>query len=860
MVAHATVQFCRDVLVESVGRPEDSLSRGQVSVRRVVLLYFPLVLKVLAVFPTTYAEEFCHIMRALTEQEAMEELIHSVLDLPLLCSTIEYHLSLPSNPDALQAFKRMLWSRGEIYIPYKYMLRNRAWFVNQDEYELRPARRVMKYHRVWTRRSMTTRVTQSCLVVPMLLDVLIDFILQHGSSRLCMVALHVIIDRFDDVLLSASTQQRVRMLLADSVQRIVHRHPDLLKASCGKVISTMRSHFGNFEMSELLTSLFFCIGEHLEAANPLEIRRQRDLAAQKKRLKSFDPLMDVKTSTLEVKRSMVVMEDDSDDSDDEDARERLNRELRRLELMAKYESTMEAIVFHLLRRLHVLQTRLDHLQQFAMAPPDIVLKSMHDDDHDDEDDHDYYNDDGDGYDRYRVRSRGGGSGGAGGSSYDYKNDEDSSSDSSDGDEDNTGGFGRGDYKDFEYWDGADQYGGRAVGGAGGAGGAGGNRRDHGHGGRGGRTGNSGAERKGKRRVDEDDVDQLLDLLGVDGLDAVDALDDACTMDAAYEEVMFMGGGGLDRDVPDDLGSENPRDYQDVRVDGVSERSWRSTMRVAARMAANGAARSNYLLSSAELKLRAGLDDDDDDEAFDDDGTALSSSAASSMAAGASSGSGGASAASGSSATGGSGSAASAAAAQAAQAEDDGRRGGVRGDLDHISKYVWSMPASSSSSDAGADGAMSYISVLSCESLDPAVLLAESGDPHTRLAYSYSEPEPAVPTTALPSSMPWWQAQQSVLDARVVRTKRMILAIIVALAKIACRYVDFSARVKTVFTRISSVTRDQEVLERVEHGVQLLSKASMAHSVFVSPFVMTTQSDFSIDDYTPLSVLTNAYTI
>jgi hypothetical protein len=82
------------------------------AVCRVLRTYYPLLLKVVAMFPMTNAAHAVELTAVVftPQSTSVRELVHSILDMPLVCATIEFHRKLlrPDNPDSQERFAAML--------------------------------------------------------------------------------------------------------------------------------------------------------------------------------------------------------------------------------------------------------------------------------------------------------------------------------------------------------------------------------------------------------------------------------------------------------------------------------------------------------------------------------------------------------------------------------------------------------------------------------------------------------------------------------------------------------------------------------------------------------------------------------
>ncbi len=242
ILAYSTVQFC----VTHRKAPVVQTSIG---------LFFPLLFKILAVFPTTFVDEFKILVRFLAvdindqsggSNGLVSELLHTVLDLPLLAGAVAFHGRLTSGHE--EWFKVRLGSDAGARDAYQYLLRNESKAFR------RPPGSRMAQCAAWFARKDGDEGPQLSLVTTLLDVFFTHAALSHASIGECEAIVSASIDRFD--ARGAATWQ-----LGDRVLAILTKYPTLLDRARSRIIQTLAT---SKQGGPLCVRLIWAIGEYVQ--------------------------------------------------------------------------------------------------------------------------------------------------------------------------------------------------------------------------------------------------------------------------------------------------------------------------------------------------------------------------------------------------------------------------------------------------------------------------------------------------------------------------------------------------------------------------------------------------------------------
>ncbi|EGC39537.1 hypothetical protein DICPUDRAFT_74957 [Dictyostelium purpureum] len=222
-------------------------------------LYFPPIFKCLAWFPQSYVFEFSELLPSLIAPHSFIEVFHLLLDLPLLTLSMESVL-VEQRKFASMGIEHSdvvdtAWS--EYRVLYNYLLRNESG-VNINFWSTTTLPLLQQFCK---KNPVTPRSIGSCDLVPSLLNIYFDVLLEYGNLQIFIQLLPVIFERIDQLFLYEPYQKKVRENLMSHVLAIFKRYPSLIvseKDLIIQVVSEARMHYRDI----VTLSLCFIIGEY----------------------------------------------------------------------------------------------------------------------------------------------------------------------------------------------------------------------------------------------------------------------------------------------------------------------------------------------------------------------------------------------------------------------------------------------------------------------------------------------------------------------------------------------------------------------------------------------------------------------
>mmetsp|Transcript_22127 Transcript_22127/g.32980 ORF Transcript_22127/g.32980 Transcript_22127/m.32980 type:complete len:631 (+) Transcript_22127:1342-3234(+) len=242
LLAYNAIQFCV--------KNQDTILSAHLTA------FFPLLMKMLATFPTTFVDEFKILIRFLAAQDNIKcEMLHAILDLPLVSILVQVQKRVFSSTSV---DVERLFSKSTDWKIYSYMLRNRACSLSSKPLA-RPSRNVIGATYFWA--SANARTTLAQKLVPMFINHFFDVALQTISLTESRRVLTGLIKRCDP------THRHHH--LSDRLLAVCEKYPILMVHERKILISAVREGIkpipGRKIGVEILLNIIWATGEYLQA-------------------------------------------------------------------------------------------------------------------------------------------------------------------------------------------------------------------------------------------------------------------------------------------------------------------------------------------------------------------------------------------------------------------------------------------------------------------------------------------------------------------------------------------------------------------------------------------------------------------
>ncbi|GAB5362037.1 hypothetical protein AAMO2058_000763700 [Amorphochlora amoebiformis] len=230
LLAYSTIEFC----VRNCG---DVL-------RPHLVAYFPLLFKVLASFPTTFVAEFKELVRFLASQDSVKcELLHAILDLPLLTILIQIQKYFPEG-ERDRLFSSI--SKLEFKKLFGYMVRDRSCGRSSS----RPPHPLISACPFW--KYANERTTLAGGVTRVLWEIYFDIALQTISPVEAHEIVAALIERYDP-------DDEVHM--CDRLLGVFEKYPQLIIQTRKILLKTIANE--GRATSPLKVHIIWAVGEYL---------------------------------------------------------------------------------------------------------------------------------------------------------------------------------------------------------------------------------------------------------------------------------------------------------------------------------------------------------------------------------------------------------------------------------------------------------------------------------------------------------------------------------------------------------------------------------------------------------------------
>ncbi|KAN0032960.1 hypothetical protein ACTFIV_006902 [Dictyostelium citrinum] len=223
-------------------------------------LYFPPIFKCLAWFPNSLSSEFSELLPSFISSNSFIEVFHLLLDLPLLTLSMESVL-VEQRKYASMGIEHndvgvdTAWS--EYRVLYNYLLRNESG-VNINFWSTTTLPLLQQFCK---KNPVTPRSIGSCELVPLLLDIYFDVLLEYGSLNTFITLLPVIFERMEQIFPYEPYQKRIRDNLMSHLLSIFKKHSTLILSEKQLILSVISE--ARMTYKDIITlSLSFIIGEY----------------------------------------------------------------------------------------------------------------------------------------------------------------------------------------------------------------------------------------------------------------------------------------------------------------------------------------------------------------------------------------------------------------------------------------------------------------------------------------------------------------------------------------------------------------------------------------------------------------------
>nr|XP_022313457.1 AP-5 complex subunit zeta-1-like isoform X1 [Crassostrea virginica] len=222
--------------------------------------YFPNILKMLAWNPRSYLADFEDILPALMSPSTAIEVFHMLLDLPCVTVALEITerckkseiqtLSSEAEPtNSLSAFQSAL---------YRPMFN---FFTRVEGGHGDTINRLSLFHNILADMNQHPRVLVCSQIVPVLLRVWFDVILEDASSEFLSHLIPVLLERTAMLYNIPGYQADVRKVLAEYVVHLLKKYPGILLDQASEIRDFLSSPRNISDREEFFANLVWCVGE-----------------------------------------------------------------------------------------------------------------------------------------------------------------------------------------------------------------------------------------------------------------------------------------------------------------------------------------------------------------------------------------------------------------------------------------------------------------------------------------------------------------------------------------------------------------------------------------------------------------------
>ncbi|XP_048758954.1 AP-5 complex subunit zeta-1-like [Ostrea edulis] len=222
--------------------------------------YFPNILKILAWNPRSYLADFEDILPALMSPTTATEVFHMLLDLPCVTIALEVTerckkseaqtLSTEMEPtSSLSAFQSAL---------YRPMFN---FFTRVEGGHGDTINRLSSFLKILADMSQHPRVVVCSQIVPVLLRIWFDVILDEASSEFVSQLIPVLLERTALLYNIPGYQEDVKKVLSENLLHLLKKHPETLLDQASEIKDFLISPRNISGRKEFFANLVWCVGE-----------------------------------------------------------------------------------------------------------------------------------------------------------------------------------------------------------------------------------------------------------------------------------------------------------------------------------------------------------------------------------------------------------------------------------------------------------------------------------------------------------------------------------------------------------------------------------------------------------------------
>lgn len=238
LVAHSTFEFCvknRHKLLQNTN---------------VFCSHFPALLKIVAWFPRSFADEMLTLLPCSISNVTLVEIFHSILDLPLITSVLEkseHHLR--DNEGEQQSPYRVL---------YNHLLRNESGsYLNFWEME----NTLPLLQELCKEAVISPRLVEVTKLVPKLLSLYFDVVISCAFEDQVREFLPIVFQRVSQLFPLESFQKSVQKVIEEKTLAIFHKFPSFV-VSLKELLITLIGDSRNIARHELILCVCWIVGEY----------------------------------------------------------------------------------------------------------------------------------------------------------------------------------------------------------------------------------------------------------------------------------------------------------------------------------------------------------------------------------------------------------------------------------------------------------------------------------------------------------------------------------------------------------------------------------------------------------------------
>lgn len=225
--------------------------------------FFPNILKILAWHPRTFIKEFVDLLPAMMSPTTSLEIFHTLLDLPCLTAALEVSeksKKLDPSVTSQSTTVEPASSAEAFHTPrYKPLF---SFICRSEGGQGDTINKLSSLHRVLEDVKNSARVVCCSQVVPLLLRVWFNVVLEEGEKSFVEQVLPVMLERSGLLYDIADCKADIVMIMGEQLLHIVDKYPSIMVSQASEIIEFIQITNNMWDRQDFYGNLVYCIGEY----------------------------------------------------------------------------------------------------------------------------------------------------------------------------------------------------------------------------------------------------------------------------------------------------------------------------------------------------------------------------------------------------------------------------------------------------------------------------------------------------------------------------------------------------------------------------------------------------------------------